>query len=106
MKTKDRDLLAAIDSQKWTFAKTYAHFAPHEYFLISQNPKLFKELKEKIAKEGKKEKFAVKPNGGKIWEETYFYLDGYRYWGYDTVLNRTKLKNVKRTKDGVSYPVV
>ena len=53
----DKKLEEKVNKQKWTFAKTYAQTAPHEYFLKNQNEELFAELKQRIAKFGKEGKF-------------------------------------------------
>ena len=94
--------ISGVQKQKWTFAKTYANTAPHEYFLEKENEQLFKRLKKHIKQYGKKEWFLF---NGKRWEYTYLYLGDYRYWAIGEVMNRTKIKNVGR-KDGVSFPVV
>lgn len=94
MNSKDFEI--EVEEQKWTFAKTYAKKSPHEYFLRTDNPDLFWELKRRIAE---------KPT-----EITYFqtkfqcYIHkGKRYWGYDLVMNRcdnsqdySKKKNPQR----------
>ena len=89
----------------WTFAKTYATFAPHEYY-----------VKDKLDEEGKDEfvwfvefirdygfkcKFAGK-------EHTYYELDGYYYWTMGDpidetiILNRCKVEDYI-VKDGSMY---
>lgn len=74
-----------IKAQEWTFAKTYAKTAPHEYFLYHQNPELFKALVDKIAQSGVDEYFYKR-------KFTYLYLGKYKYWRMDSVMNRTPIK--------------
>ena len=78
-------LVQDIKAQKWTYAKTYAKTAPHEYFLHHQNPELFKALAAKIERSGVDEAFYSRTF-------RYLYLGAYKYWRYDNVLNRTKIK--------------
>ena len=94
-----------IGRYPWTFAKTYADFAPHEYH-----------VKDKLDEEGKDEfvwfvefirdygfkcKFAGK-------EHTYYELDGYYYWTMGDpieetiILNRCKVEDYI-VKDGSMY---
>lgn len=94
-----------VSRYPWTFAKTYATFAPHEYY-----------VKDKLDEEGKAEfawfvefirdygfncKFASK-------EHTYYELDGYYYWTMGDpieetiILNRCKVEDYI-VKDGSMY---
>lgn len=101
-KNVEDDLLKRVEMQRWTFAKTYERIAPHEYFIIKDNPDLFIKLKECIKKYGKDEVFQLFKSKTK---NRYLYLGKYKYWGYRVVMNRTNLDNVK-CKDGVYIPVV
>ena len=79
-----------VSKYPWTFAKTYADFAPHEYY-----------VKDKLDEEGKDEfvwfvefirdygfkcKFAGK-------EHTYYELDGYYYWTMGNLIEDTIILN-------------
>lgn len=78
-------LVQDIKAQEWTFAKTYAQSAPHEYFLYHQNPELYKALVKKIEKSGVSERFFKR-------NYIYLYLGKYKYWYIGTVMNRTPIK--------------
>ena len=69
----------------WTFAKTYAQTAPHEYILEENYPEFFAEMKAKIEKEGRDEPFTL---FGRTNTYKYFYTDSHRYWVIEDVLNR------------------
>ena len=65
-----------IARQNWTFAKTYATRAPHEYVVRGyQNGSddEFKEVMEYIEKNGMEMYFWKHPN-------KYIYVDGHYYW--------------------------
>lgn len=70
---------------KWTFAKTYAQTAPHEYILEEDYREYFQEMKLKIEKEGKDEPFTL---FGYTNIYRYLYDGTYRYWVIEDVLNR------------------
>lgn len=76
------------NQQKWKWAKTYAKFAPHEYFLKPMNYLLFKALKRFIAEEGVEEEFRIYST---VKMYKYYYVGDYKYWGYDLVMNRTRV---------------
>ena len=80
-KVTEEEFNNALKTQKWTFAKTYAKTAPHEYFLEQDNPELFKELTKRIADSGK---------DGKFYNTTfrYYYHEEHKYWQCENVLNR------------------
>ncbi len=80
-------------SIKWTFAKTYAETAPHEYILEENYPDFFAEMKEKIDKKGKGEPFTL---FGRTTIYRYFYTDTHRYWVIEDVLNRDNRYNLKK----------
>jgi len=77
----DEEFDKALNAQQWTFAKTYAKTAPHEYFLRTANPDLFGELKRRIAEMGV-EKLFYKT------KVMYYFHKGHKYWGYDLIMNR------------------
>jgi len=62
---------------KWRSAKTYARFAPHEYFLQKENPAAFLFYKDLLDKEGVDEPFTLY---GHIKWYRYYYTDTHRYW--------------------------
>lgn len=78
-------LVQDIKAQEWTFAKTYAATAPHEYFLYHQNPALYEALVKKIEKSGVSERFYKR-------NYLYLYLGKYKYWYIGTVMNRSLIK--------------
>lgn len=79
-----------VASAQWTFAKTYAKTAPHEYIvrdkLSNANQKLFDEFADLINREGYEQKF---------YNTTYKYynIDDKRYWVMDNILNRDSTTN-------------
>ncbi len=97
------ELKKEIKKQRWQEAKTYAKTAPHKYFIKQWNKKLFLALSRAIANFGRKEFFKLETNK---YKNKYFYLDEYRYWAIDNVLNRTLIKRIKYDKEGVSYQEV
>ena len=80
------DLLTRINNQKWKFAKTYAETAPHEYIVDEWNIDLFKEICHLIDTDGYEEIFYDK-------SFRYYNIGEYKYWHYDTILNRCKIEN-------------
>ena len=77
---------------KWTFAKTYAQTAPHEYILENNYPEFFSEMKSKIEKQGKEESFTL---FGYTNTYRYFYTDTHRYWIIENILNRDSRYGLK-----------
>ena len=83
-----------IAEQEWTFAKTYAETAPHEYIvrteLSDDDVEIFVDFVQYIRDNGVVERFYGR-------QYTYLYLDGYKYWtmgnpvSETTVLNRENL---------------
>jgi hypothetical protein len=69
----------------WTFAKTYAKTAPHEYILEENYPEYFAEMKKLVEEEGKEENFTIH---GKTYSVRYYKDDTHRYWVIENVLNR------------------
>lgn len=81
-----------FDSQKWTFATTYAAFAPHEYLVRArvEDKEKFDKACEYIEKHGMK-MFYYKS------ARQYLFLDGWFYWALrsetdfsDAVINRCR----------------
>lgn len=84
----------SINDVKWIEAKTYASFAPHEYFLEEDNREFFTVLKDKIKADGIDELFIMPARGDKpayTLPYRYWYYNGYKYWQMGNVLNRTKI---------------
>ena len=81
----DEEFDKNINKQTWTFAKTYAKTYPHEYFLRTENPDLFWELKRRIKELGVNKKFFDT-------DERYYFYKDYKYWGYAIIMNRTNDK--------------
>jgi len=80
--TKDEIRLKKfIDSNKWTFAKTYAKTAPHEYLIYDnldeERQKEYDWFIKQIEEKGVDEKF---------YQSTfrYLYFDGMKYWIHGT----------------------
>lgn len=77
-----------INSGKWTFAKTYAKTAPHEYIvrdhLSDEDKNAFDAFLDLINKEGYEQKF---------YNTTYKYynISDKRYWVIENVLNRDNI---------------
>ena len=94
-----------VSRYTWTFAKTYADFAPHEYYvkekLDDQGQETFVWFVEFIRDYGFECKFAGKTH-------TYYELDGYYYWTMGDpveetiILNRCKVEDYI-VKDGSMY---
>ena len=81
---------------KWTFAKTYAQTAPHEYILEENYPEYFAEMRAKIEKDGKDEPFTI---FGKTNVYRYLYTDMHRYWIIEDVLNRDSRYGLKEKRE-------
>lgn len=67
---------------KWRKSKNYKPPFDHEYFLIKDNVEAFRFMKRVITARGFDAMFLGK------YKTRYFVVDGYRYWAYETVLNR------------------
>ena len=85
-------LKSFFNQQKWTFAKTYAAFAPHEYILkdkIDGSCEEFAKAVETILTQGMRMFYYKK-------ERKYLFLDGYFYWAMTdnpaeaNIINRCK----------------
>ncbi len=79
----------------WTFAKTYALTAPHEYILEEQYPEFFAQMKAKIESEGVDEPFTL---SGYTNTYRYYYTDEHRYWIIEDVLNRDSRYGKKNSR--------
>lgn len=79
-----------VNSFDWTFAKTYAKKAPHEYLvrdkISKDNQKLMLGFAKFIKEHGYEEKF---------WQTTFVYLNigKYKYWTCEYPLYKTSLVN-------------
>ena len=86
----EEKIRAFVDKYNWTFAKTYANRAPHEYY-----------VKDKLDPEGQKEfeEFVafIRENGFecKFWGYAYIYyeLDGRYYWTMGEPVEETTILN-------------
>lgn len=81
-------LIDAIYRQTWKYAKTYDTKAPHEYFLMAKNEKLFRAIGYWIDRYGEDHPY---------YRTTvrYGFIGNYRYWHYhtyvhDSIMNRAK----------------
>ncbi len=86
-----KELMEFINSVEWTFAKTYAKTAPHEYV-----------VKDKLASEEMKRVFEsfvifIREHGyrAEFWGTTHTYLDvdGKKYWTMGEPLEETDIIN-------------
>ena len=84
MEERLKTLLPRIEDAKWTWAKTYAKWAPHEYIVQQQNYELHKALAEVIRVYGHRELFKGKPY-------RVLFIGDYKYWHMENILNRTKV---------------
>ncbi len=102
MKTKN-DIHAYLYKQNWTFAKTYADKAPHEYIVRGKSAGTDEEFVETVT--------YIRENGipMRFWdhEYTYLYLDGRLYWTMGDpieetdILNRCELRDCRITIEPV-----
>ena len=78
-------LLHLCNSAEWRKTTIYPPHLEHEYVLREKYPELFQSLSDAIDKYGYDESF---------YSKTYRYLtlDGYRYWHFDTLVNRETLE--------------
>lgn len=81
-------LLIQIEEQYWKEAKTFKDTAPHEYFMLDQNPSLFVIFKYLINTYGFEREFHLYKYKAKY---RYFYLGEYSYWIIEDCLNRCRL---------------
>lgn len=84
-----------INEQKWTFAKTYATFAPHEYIVRNkvEDKESFDKMFDLIEEHGMR-MFYYKT------EKKYLYFDGWFYWGgRDSIDDPTAIINRCKPSD-------
>ena len=91
-----------VDKFEWTFAKSYADKAPHEYLVRAKMPKedgdIMVEFAKYIASNGYPQKF---------WSRTFYYIDinGKKYWTCEyplyktSILNRCPIENIYGNKN-------
>ena len=94
------ELREFFNKQKWTYAKTYADRAPHEYIVRHKHvgeDEEFMEVLKHISENGITMYFWNRPN-------KYIFLDGHQYWVMKdseddptAVLNRCNLEEYKIT---------
>ena len=92
----EEDFRDFVDRFPWTFAKTYAAFAPHEYIVLRKVGLQFKPDFVKAAQ-------FIRDAGFKAFyyksQRSYFVLGDYYYWTMDEnvedtdLINRAKLAN-------------
>lgn len=95
---KIEEVKAFFDKQTWTFAKTYAHKAPHEYVVRHKHvgeDEEFMAAVDYILNNGITMYFWNHPN-------KYIFLDGRQYWVMrddeddpSTIINRCNLDDYK-----------
>ncbi len=80
----EQEIQKWVESHEWTFAKTYAHFAPHEYIvrtkLSTEDSAIFGEIFQHIYKNGEDE-MLFKRN----WR--VMFIGDYKYWFYSKLLD-------------------
>jgi hypothetical protein len=89
-KYSEAKLIDWIKSNKWTFAKTFAKFAPHEYLVINKKDlnevRRFRAFIEIIREYGYEGHF-----GKRVFK--YFEIDGYKYWTMGAPVEETIIIN-------------
>jgi hypothetical protein len=75
------ELERVVASVKWRESTTYPPEMQHAYILRKDVPEAFAALEAAIAKYGFMDEFAGRP-------QVYLVMGRYKYWAYDTVLNR------------------
>jgi hypothetical protein len=78
-----------IDQARWTNAKTYEAFAPHEYIINIKYPELHEELRRIVETEGKEEEFRIFKTVKKY---RYWRDRDHKYWVMGEVANRARIK--------------
>ena len=86
-----------IARNKWTFAKTYAAFCPHEYVVKDRLPEEEKAVFEQIVS-------FIRENGfvaiyGKLGPNRYYTVDDYYYWTMGAPIEETTLLNRAKLSD-------
>lgn len=90
----DEEFEQALGEQPWTEAASYRGSGlEHEYFVRTDNYDLFWELKRRIARYGYERDFNGTPH-------FYYHYGGYKYWGYDLVMNRERTDEEPPEDDG------
>lgn len=87
---------SGLEACRWTFAKTYAKFAPHEWVAVGKTiaPTFARQAAEAIEDHGVDEEFRVFRH---VKTYRYLYLGGYKYWLMDPpesvkIINRVPVK--------------
>lgn len=76
-----------INAQTWR--KTNVRGGPHEYFIRCQNPSLWDRLAQLVKEKGVRQLY---PQTGRKYRY-YYHTDGYRYWHFKIIMNRSKVTN-------------
>lgn len=85
-------LLDLCNSAEWRKTTTYPPHLEHEYVLQEKYPELFQMLSDAIDEYGYDEAFYKK-----IY--CYLTLGNYRYWHFDTLVNRETLEKYNARKE-------
>tara|TARA_R100000951_G_scaffold114491_2_gene119489 strand:+ start:116 stop:421 length:306 start_codon:yes stop_codon:yes gene_type:complete len=95
-----KDQQRVLEGLNWTFAKTYASFAPHEYIVLGKQPgatlALFMGVARQIKLDGVEEEFSI---FGNVRTYQYLYLGKHKYWVMDynpedvTLINRVSVRD-------------
>ena len=83
------DIKSFFESQNWTFAKTYAEKAPHEYIVRGKHNGTSKEFSEAVE--------YIREHGFHAWfwrsEHVYLLLDNRLYWTMGAPVEETIIIN-------------
>ncbi len=79
------ELERLIASVKWRDSTTYPPDMQHAYILKKDVPQVFAALQSAIEQYGYQDTFAGQPH-------LYLVIGQYKYWSYDTVLNREDIQ--------------
>ncbi|MDP1624452.1 MAG: hypothetical protein Q8L64_01655 [bacterium] len=85
-------LLNLCNAVEWRKTTTYPPHLEHEYILSEKYPESFQLLSNAIDQYGYEESFY-----SKIYR--YLNLDGFRYWHFDTLVNRETLEKYNARKE-------
>lgn len=83
-------LNSLIQSAKWRNTSTYPDHMAHSYTLRADFPEAYQALKDAIVEYGFNAMFFTQEN-------RYLIIGNYKYWAYDTLVNRETLdKSINR----------
>ena len=89
-------LRGLIPDANWHTAKYLSDVAPHQYIRKHEEPDLASKFISAIGEHGVNEEFTIY---GRTKIYRYLYLDGWKYWYIDPVVNRAN-SEARKGKDG------